>query len=83
MTESHPTESNQESVDKLSFEQAFGELEATVAALEGNQFPLEQALALYERGRALAQRCSSLLDQAELKVQQLSGEELVDFEPPK
>lgn len=68
-------------VEELSYEQAFSELEAIVAALEVDEHALEQALSLFERGQALARRCAALLDQADLKVQQLSGEELIDFEP--
>ena len=65
--------------EKLSYERAFGELEQIVQALEANQYPLEQALLLFERGQALAQHCAVLLDAAELKVQQISGDELVEF----
>ena len=67
-------------VEELSYEEAFQELEGIVKALEMEEHPLEEGLRLYERGQALAQRCASLLDQAELKVKQLSGEELTDFE---
>ncbi|OGO42601.1 MAG: exodeoxyribonuclease VII small subunit [Chloroflexi bacterium RBG_16_58_14] len=68
-------------LDQLSYEQAFGELEAIVAAMEADERPLEEALALFERGQALARHCAELLDQAELKVQQLSGEGLADYNP--
>ena len=56
----------------LSFEQALGELEATVQRLEEGDLALEEALALYERGMRLAQYCSDLLDKAELQVEQLT-----------
>ena len=65
--------------EKLSYESAFAQLEQIIQALEANQYPLEQALLLFERGQALARRCTVLLDEAELKVQQISGDELVDF----
>lgn len=74
--------SNQTPLDELTYEQAFSELEEIVAALETDEHSLDEALALYERGQALARYCAGLLDQAELKVKQLSGEELVDFAPP-
>jgi exodeoxyribonuclease VII small subunit len=70
-------------LEQLTYEQAFQELEAIVAALEANDRPLEEALALYERGQALARCCAEMLDRAELRVQLLSGEELVDFTPPE
>ncbi len=68
-------------VEELSYEQAFAELEDIVSALESDEHALEQALSLFERGQSLARHCAALLDQADLKVQQLSGEELIDFEP--
>jgi len=70
-------------VDQLAFEQAFAELEAIVQALETSQHTLDEAVRLYERGQALARRCASLLDEAELKVQSLSGEDLDEVLPPK
>lgn len=67
-------------VDQLTYEQAFAEIEILVADLESDEHPLQQALSLFERGQALARHCADLLDQADLKVQQLSGEDLVDFD---
>jgi exodeoxyribonuclease VII small subunit len=76
-----PTQPAPDSLEGKSYEQAFAELESIVNALESNDRPLEEALALYERGQLLARHCSALLDQAELKVQQLSGDRLEDFSP--
>jgi exodeoxyribonuclease VII small subunit len=56
----------------LSFEEAYERLEAAVAALQDGQMPLERALQLYEEGMKLAQYCNELLQKAELRVQQLS-----------
>jgi exodeoxyribonuclease VII small subunit len=69
-------------VDQLTYEQAFAELEASVAALESGQHPLDKTLRLFERGQELVRHCASLLDQAELKIQRLNGETLEDFTPP-
>lgn len=66
-------------VEQMTYEQAFTELEAIVMILESEERSLEETLTLFERGQALAQRCAQLLDHAELKVQQLSGEEVEDF----
>jgi len=69
-------------IDPLSYEQAFAELEAVVAALEREEHPLEEALALYERGRALLAHCRRLLEQAELRVRTLTEEGvLADVSP--
>ncbi len=59
----------------MTFEQAFQELEATVKRLESGDLPLEQAIALFERGQALAARCAGLLDQAEVRLRQLVPDE--------
>ncbi len=67
-------------VEQLNYEQAFTELETIVADLEAGEHSLESALALFERGQALARHCADLLDQADIKVQQLLGKEVVDFE---
>jgi exodeoxyribonuclease VII small subunit len=69
-------------VEELTYEEAFAELEKIVDVLEGDatQSPLEDAMSLFERGQALVKRCSELLDGAELKVRQLSGDELTEFE---
>ena len=61
-------------IKSLSFEQAYQQLEETVQKLETGQLSLEDALALYQRGIALAQHCSSHLDQAELTVKRLTPE---------
>ena len=65
-------------VEELNYERALTELESIVAALESGDHALEASLAFYERGQALARYCARLLDQAELKIQSLSGDELVD-----
>ena len=66
-------------VENLTYEDAFAELETILAALESDQRPLDEAMSLFERGQALARRCAELLDKAELKVRQLSGEAMTDF----
>jgi exodeoxyribonuclease VII small subunit len=67
-------------LESLSYEAALSQLEQIVAQLEMEELPLETALALFERGQALARRCSNLLDTAELRVRQLDGDTLIDFE---
>ncbi|MBP1701279.1 MAG: exodeoxyribonuclease small subunit [Chloroflexi bacterium] len=66
-------------VDQLTYEEAFAELERIVQALEANEHPLDQAMQFFERGQALARRCAALLDAADLKIQQIMGDELVDL----
>ena len=59
------------SIDDLSFEQAFQQLEEIVTQLEQGDLPLDQTLALHERGQKLAEHCARKLDEAELKVKEI------------
>ena len=74
------TKSTQKPVEELSYEEALVELEGIVESLEGEQSPLEDSMKLFERGQALAAHCSALLESAQLKVQKLVGESVVQFE---
>ena len=58
-------------MEELSFEEAFAQLEAAIAALQDSKLPLERALQYYQEGMKLAQYCNGLLQKAELSVQQL------------
>ena len=68
-------------VEELTYEQAFAELESVVSELEADKSSLDEVMALFERGQELARYCTRLLDQADLKIQQLSGDTLTDFNP--
>ncbi len=70
----------EKTVEELTYEEALAELEEIVAALEGEQNQLEEAIKLFERGQALAARCGILLEAAELKVKQVAGDEIIPFE---
>lgn len=59
-------------LSELSYEQAFSELEEILDALEVEQKPLDESMKLYERGQLLVQYCIALLDQADLRIQQLN-----------
>ncbi|MEA3352028.1 MAG: exodeoxyribonuclease VII small subunit [Chloroflexota bacterium] len=67
-------------IEELTYEQAFTELNALIATLEADEGTLDEILAKFERGQKLTGHCADLLDKAELKVKQLSGDELIDFE---
>jgi exodeoxyribonuclease VII small subunit len=77
MAKSKPS---QKKIEDLTYEAALAELEEIVVLLEGEQSQLEDAIRLFERGQALAARCGVLLEAAELKVKQVVGEDVVDFE---
>lgn len=62
-------------IDKMNYEEAFTELQSVVEILEGGELALEESLALYERGQALSARCSELLEEAQLRLLQLTQDE--------
>jgi exodeoxyribonuclease VII small subunit len=66
------TGKKKDDIQNMNFEAAFRALQENIARLEEEDLPLEQALALFERGQGLAKRCAALLEEAELKVRQLS-----------
>ena len=57
-----------EDITKLSYEEAYQQLEALVAQMESGALPLEESVRLYERGQRLAAHCQALLEDAELKI---------------
>ncbi len=68
-----PDQKSEKSIDKMSFEEALAALEDVVNRLEGGQVPLEQSIALYERGDALKKHCEAKLGEAELKVEKITA----------
>lgn len=60
--------------ESLGYEAARDELVGIVRALEGGQAPLEDTLTLWERGEALAARCSQILDGAQSRLAEKSGQ---------
>ncbi len=59
-------------VKAMSFEDALRELEQVVGKLERGEVPLDDSIALYERGAALKKRCEAKLKEAEEKVAKLT-----------
>jgi exodeoxyribonuclease VII small subunit len=51
------------------FEAAIAELESIVKKLEEGDMPLEQSLALYERGVQLSRFCHARLEEAERRIE--------------
>jgi exodeoxyribonuclease VII small subunit len=54
------------------FEAAVAELDAIVKKLEEGDLPLEQSLALYERGIHLSRFCHARLEEAERRIEILT-----------
>jgi exodeoxyribonuclease VII small subunit len=59
-------------VAEMSFEEALRELEEVVGKLERGEVPLDESIALYERGAELRKRCEAKLKEAEEKVARLT-----------
>ena len=59
-------------IKNLTYEEAYAELESVVEQLEDGTLPLEKSLMLFERGQALSKHCGELLEQAEIKLKQLT-----------
>ena len=64
MTERRP-------VAELGYEQARDELAEVVRALESGGLSLDESIALWERGEALARRCDEQLSGARERVQKV------------
>ena len=62
-------------VSNLSFEEALTELESLVGQLENGQASLDDAISAYTKGVALKKHCQTRLDEAKLKIEQLSPQE--------
>jgi exodeoxyribonuclease VII small subunit len=59
-------------IAEMSFEEALKELSNVVDRLERGDVPLEDSIALYERGGALKAHCEAKLKDAELKVEAIT-----------
>jgi exodeoxyribonuclease VII small subunit len=73
--------------DEAGFDEVLDRLRVVVERLEGGRLSLEESLAAYEEGVALARRGHALLDRAEKRVELLvragsSGVEVAPFEVP-
>lgn len=61
-----------EDVAHMDYETALAELERTVQQLGREQEDLAQSVRAFERGLALARRCTILLDDAEKRLNELA-----------
>jgi len=63
------------SISKLSFEQAIKELGNIVAKIEQGEIPLQDSLEQYEKGMALIKHCKAILEKAEKKIEKITQSE--------
>jgi exodeoxyribonuclease VII small subunit len=78
---SDPKPADPKPVDELTFEQALDELDALVRRMESGALGLDESIAAYRRGAALATYCQSRLNAAEQQIRKLDGEVLRTLEP--
>ena len=62
--------------DPATYEEALGELERLVAAMEGGQMPLDRLLESYKRGADLLNFCRNRLEAVEEQVKVLEEGQL-------
>ena len=62
-----------EALDQLTFEDALAQLEAMVRDLEDGQIGLEESLMKYEQAVRILQQCHGKLQEAEQRIQLLTG----------
>ncbi len=60
-----------ESIENLSYEVAYQQLETIIEQLESGELSLEKSVELYEQGQLLSAHCQKLLEDAELKIKQV------------
>jgi exodeoxyribonuclease VII small subunit len=60
-------------INKLSFEQAIKELTGIVGEIEQGEITLDESLQQYERGMSLIKRCRTILQDAEKRIEKISG----------
>ncbi|MEP3051282.1 MAG: exodeoxyribonuclease VII small subunit [Erythrobacter sp.] len=58
-------------ISEMTFEQALSALESIVQQLERGDVPLDDSIALYERGEKLREACQKRLDAAQAKIEKI------------
>lgn len=66
---------NKKATKPIQFEQALKSLDDIVAKMETQELSLEEALAQFESGIALAKQCQETLQKAKLRVETLLAED--------
>jgi exodeoxyribonuclease VII small subunit len=58
-------------IEEMSFEEALGELAATVKKIDTGQETLESSIGAFERGTKLKSHCENKLKEAKLKIEKI------------
>jgi len=70
-------------VSKLTFEQAIKELTGIVGKIEQGDITLDDSLQQYEKGMSLIKRCRTILQEAEKRIEKISGSGEAPQQPQK
>ncbi|MXO95444.1 exodeoxyribonuclease VII small subunit [Erythrobacter aquimaris] len=65
------TEGLDKPIGEMSFEEALRALEGVVRNLESGEVPLDESIALYERGEELRKACQARLDAAQARIEKI------------
>lgn len=65
------TEGQEKPIGEMSFEEALRALEDVVRNLESGEVPLDESIALYERGEQLRKACQARLDAAQARIEKI------------
>jgi exodeoxyribonuclease VII small subunit len=68
--------------EQKTFEQLERELEEIVTRLERGDVPVDDAIALFERGEELYRACVEKLERAELRIEELARRDAGDGSRP-
>ncbi|KPP93259.1 Exodeoxyribonuclease VII small subunit [Erythrobacter sp. HL-111] len=71
MDEGNSTADGAVDIERMSFEQALAALEQVVRQLESGDVPLDESIALYERGERLRAACQKRLDAAQARIEKI------------
>lgn len=66
------SENQSKDISGMSFEAALAELEQIVSKLESGQAPLQESIAIYERGEALKTHCEAQLSAAQTRIEKIT-----------
>ena len=70
-------------LDKMSFEEAMRELEKLVESLDKGEVSLDEAIAAYDRGSQLKDHCQKKLNEAKMKVETIQASDPTNSNPDK
>ena len=72
-----------DSLEKMTFEEAMKELERLVDSLDKGDVSLDEAIAAYDRGSQLKDHCQKKLNEAKMKVETIQSSDDSNVVPNK